>query len=56
MKPVAMIRRAIAGLIVRKPEVQRIAHEKRLLERQLRAAGHSRAEAVALVAERYRSD
>jgi len=37
------------------PEALRLAHEKRALERELRAAGRSRAEAVAMVAERYRN-
>ena len=50
----ARVRRALAGLVAGKPEVQRIAHEKRLLERELRARGHSRTHARAIVAERFR--
>jgi len=50
----ARVRRALAGLLAGKPEVQRIAHEKRLLERELRAQGHSRTHARAIVAERFR--
>lgn len=37
------------------PEALRVAHEKREYERDLRKAGHSRAKAVAMVAERYRN-
>lgn len=38
-----------------KPKELLVAHEKRRMERELRAQGHSRAEAVALVAQRYRN-
>lgn len=36
-----------------KPRALVLAQEKRAAERELRAAGHSRAEAVAMIAKRY---
>ena len=38
-----------------KPVALRIAHEKRRLQRELQAAGHSRKEAMTIISERYRS-
>ena len=42
-------------MVARQPEAQRIAHEKRLLERELRAAGHGRKTAMAMVSEHFRN-
>ncbi len=49
--------RALSDAVRRRsrPPAVRLAHEKRAYERELRAAGHSRAEAVTLASEKFRN-
>ena len=53
VKPLGAIRRAIAGLIVRKPAALALAERKREYEAKLREQGHSKKEARRLTSTRF---